>query len=230
MQIRVLDHGSVRLVDYMGSDLAVVRSARVSYDAAWRAGKDENSDARLIRYLLKNRHTSPFESVEFQFEVKLPIFVVRQWHRHRTWSYNEVSARYREIPLEFYFPDPATIGTQATHNKQVRSMEREWTPEDKVLYVDFQLACQAAGEMYQRLLNQQWPRELARMVLPLNTYTWMFAKVNLHNLLRFIELRLHSHAQLEIQQYAAALLYLAAEVAPVTIHEWKALQAEASSE
>src|SRR6478736_155840 len=118
--INVLDHGFVRMIDHMGGDLSVVRAARVSYDAAWRAGEDDGSDAKLIRYLWKNKHTSPFEAVTFTFEVKAPIFVFRQWHRHRTWSFNELSARYRELPEEFYVPDPSQIGVQATSNKQMR--------------------------------------------------------------------------------------------------------------
>jgi thymidylate synthase (FAD) len=108
----VLDHGFVRLVDSMGSDLSIARAARVSYDAAWRAGEDQGSDARLINYLWRNHHTSPFEAVTFTFEVKAPIFVFRQWHRHRTWSFNELSARYRELPEEFYLPDIDKIGAQ----------------------------------------------------------------------------------------------------------------------
>jgi thymidylate synthase (FAD) len=103
-KIDLLDHGFVRLVDSMGGDLSVVRAARVSYDAEWRAGEDEGSDKRLINYLWKHAHTSPFEAVSLTFEVKAPIFVFRQWHRHRTWSYNELSARYRELPEEFYVP------------------------------------------------------------------------------------------------------------------------------
>jgi thymidylate synthase (FAD) len=118
--VNVLDHGFVRLVDSMGDDVSIVRAARVSYDAAWRAGEDQGSDTRLINYLWKNHHTSPFEAVTFTFEVKAPIFVFRQWHRHRTWSFNELSARYRELPEEFYVPDPALIGEQAKDNKQAR--------------------------------------------------------------------------------------------------------------
>lgn len=102
LPVPVLDHGFVRLVDWMGDDCSVVRAARVSYDAAWRAGEDEKGDERLIRYLWKHKHTTPFEAVTFTFEVKAPIFVFRQWHRHRTWSYNELSARYRELPEEYY--------------------------------------------------------------------------------------------------------------------------------
>src|SRR5687768_15107954 len=122
--ISVLDHGFIRLVDSMGSDLSVVRSARVSYDAEWRTGEDEGKDAKLINYLMKNRHTSPFESVTFTFEVKAPIFVFRQWHRHRTWSFNEVSARYSELPEEFYVPAVEQITTQSTSNKQMRTDEQ----------------------------------------------------------------------------------------------------------
>ena len=122
MWIDVLDHGFVRLVDSMGSDISVSRAARVSYDAAWRAGEDQGSDAKLIRYLWKNHHTTPFEAVSFTFEIKAPIFVFRQWHRHRTWSYNELSARYRELPEEFYLPDPAMIGQQSASSKQARDI------------------------------------------------------------------------------------------------------------
>ena len=118
--INCLDHGFVRLVDWMGGDISIVRAARVSYDSAWRAGEDEGSDKRLINYLWKHAHTTPFEAVTLTFEVKAPIFVFRQWHRHRTWSYNELSARYRELPEEFYVPDPRVVGRQATNNKQAR--------------------------------------------------------------------------------------------------------------
>ena len=117
----VLDHGLVRLVDSMGSDLSISRSARVSYDAAWRAGEDKGSDARLINYLYANGHNTPFESVEVQFEIKAPIFVFRQWHRHRTQSYNEVSARYTELSEEFYVPELDQITTQSKDNKQMRT-------------------------------------------------------------------------------------------------------------
>ena len=122
--IKVLDHGFVRLVDHMGSDLSIVRNARVSYDAEWRAGEDDGKDAKLINYLLKNRHTSPFEAVSFTFDVKAPIFVFRQWHRHRTWSFNEVSARYAALSEEFYVPEPAQITGQAASNKQMRTAEQ----------------------------------------------------------------------------------------------------------
>ena len=121
--INLLNFGYVGLVDHMGNDLSVVRSARVSYSAEWRAGEDEGRDEKLINYLMKNKHTSPFESVTFTFEVKAPIFVFRQWHRHRTWSFNEISARYSELPEEFYVPDANQITTQSVNNKQQRTNE-----------------------------------------------------------------------------------------------------------
>ncbi|RWD00124.1 MAG: FAD-dependent thymidylate synthase [Mesorhizobium sp.] len=217
-KIDVLDHGFVRLVDSMGNDLSVVRAARVSYDADWRAGEDEGSDTRLIRYLWKNHHTSPFEAVEFQFEVKAPIFVLRQWHRHRTWSYNELSARYRELPEEFYVPAAGQIGVQSTSNKQMRD---EGKP-DRVSPGMIRLACEASFGIYRDLLNRGVPRELARSVLPVATYSHMFAKVDLRNLLGFLDLRCHSHAQYEIRVYAEAMRDLARAVVPVCIEAWEA--------
>ena len=118
--IEVLNRGHVRLVDHMGSDLSIVRNARVSYDAEWRTGEDTGKDAALIQYLIKNQHTSPFESVMFTFDVKAPIFVLRQWHRHRTWSYSEISGRYSELPEEYYIPEVSQIGLQSRTNKQMR--------------------------------------------------------------------------------------------------------------
>lgn len=221
-RIDVLDHGYVRLVESMGSDLSVVRAARVSYDAAWRAGEDEGSDARLIRYLWKNRHTSPFEAVEFQFEVKAPIFVFRQWHRHRTWSFNELSARYRELPEEFYVPHPAKIGAQSTSNKQMRveaARPNDWAAQR------IRESAEAAFSTYRALLADGVPRELARSVLPVATYSHMFAKVDLRNLLGFLDLRLHEHAQYEIRVYAEAMRDLARAVAPVCIEAWEANRA-----
>lgn len=224
-KIDVLDHGFVRLVDSMGSDLSVVRAARVSYDAAWRAGDDEGSDARLIRYLWKNKHTSPFEAVEFQFEVKAPIFVFRQWHRHRTWSFNELSARYRELPEEFYLPDPTQIGSQSPNNKQARLIE-EW--DDETITARAAQVASAKSVMercfdeYRDLLDSGWPRELARSVLPVATYSHMFAKVDLRNLLGFLDLRIHPHAQLEIRLYAEAMLELVRPIVPTCIAAWEA--------
>ena len=217
--IIVLDHGFVRLVDHMGDDLSVVRAARVSHNAAWRAGEDTGSDERLIRYLWRNKHTSPFEHVTFTFEVKAPIFVLRQWHRHRTWSYNEVSARYREVTDEFYAPNPAIVGEQSTNNKQGRQLTHQDRCDDIQAYRDI---CLMAADMYQGLLGRGWPRELARCVLPVATYSHMFATVNLLNLMRFLTLRCDAHAQYEIRVYAKAMRALAYEVAPVCMAAWEA--------
>lgn len=223
-KVDVLDHGFVRLVDSMGNDLSVVRAARVSYNAAWRAGEDQGSDSRLINYLWCHHHTTPFEAVSFTFEIKAPIFVFRQWHRHRTWSYNELSARYRELPEEFYVPKPEQVGFQSKENKQGR------TTGDQV--GDFvamrrreceavQIACQQAFNVYRDLLDKGWPRELARSVLPVATYSHMFATVNLLNLLKFLTLRCDAHAQYEIRVYADAMRDLARLVAPVCISAWE---------
>jgi thymidylate synthase (FAD) len=220
--IKVLDHGLVRLVDHMGSDLSVVRAARVSYDAEWRAGEDDGKDAKLIGYLLKNRHTSPFESVSFTFEVKAPIFVFRQWHRHRTWGYNEVSARYAELPSEFYVPEIDQITTQSSSNKQMRTdVQNPYAPKIRRLIHD---KCVEAFEAYKILINQGCPRELARGVLPVNTYSHMFATVDLHNLFHFLRLRLHSHAQYEIRVYAEAILELIEPIVPVSVAFFKEQQ------
>ena len=216
-KIDVLDHGYVRLVDSMGGDLSVVRAARVSYDAAWRAGEDKGSDARLIRYLWKHHHTSPFEAVTFTFEVKAPIFVFRQWHRHRTWSYNEVSARYSELPEQFYVPRPDMIGTQSAHNKQMRVVGGENVEAADAIGA----ACAAAFREYHRLLGMGVPRELARSVLPVATYSHMFATVDLLNLMKFLTLRCHEHAQYEIRVYAEAMRELVRAVAPISIGAWE---------
>lgn len=220
--ISCLDHGFVRLVDSMGSDLSVVRAARVSYDAAWRAGEDSGSDARLINYLWKHQHTTPFEAVTLTFEVKAPIFVFRQWHRHRTQSYNELSARYRELPEEFYVPDVGMIGKQATTNKQGRDLTHQDLLQRGMevdIYVE---GCKAQFAQYRKLLASGWPRELARMCLPFSTYSHMFTTMNLLNFLRFATLRVDPHAQYEIRVYAEAMVELARSVAPVCVEAWSA--------
>lgn len=217
--IHVLDHGLVRLVEHMGSDLSIVRNARVSYDAEWRTGEDEGKDAKLLNYLVKNRHTSPFESATFTFEVKAPIFVLRQWHRHRTWSYNEISARYAELPEEFYVPELEQITTQSASNKQMR------TDEVNPLARDMRESIEASNRMsfnhYHWLIENGCPRELARSVLPVGTYSHMFATVNLHNLMHFLRLRLHSHSQYEIRVYAEAMLQLIEPIVPHSVAAFK---------
>lgn len=219
MKKEVLDHGYVRLVDSMGSDLSIVRSARVSYDADWRTGEDAGKDAKLINYLWKNRHTSPFESVQFTFEVKAPIFVLRQWHRHRTWSYNEISARYAELPEEYYIPELSQITTQSKDNKQMRTSEQHPQASDIRQFIEYQN--HKSFQEYHTLIKLGCPRELARSVLPVGTYSHMFASVNLTNLFRFLDLRLHEHAQYEIRVYAEAMLELIEPVVPEAVKAWK---------
>lgn len=223
--MNILDKGFVRLVDHMGSDLSVARAARVSYDAAWRAGENEGSDTRLIHYLWRNHHTTPFEAVTFSFEIKLPIFLARQWHRHRTWTYNELSARYRELPEDFYIPAVQQIGLQSASSKQAREIPQEQVDEliarRETQTQMLRQRCEAAFILYRALLADGWPRELARMVLPVNTYTHMFATVDLLNLLKFLTLRCDAHAQWEIQQYANAILEIIRPIVPVCVAAWE---------
>lgn len=223
---KVLDHGFVRLVDNMGNDLSIARSARISHDAEWRVGDDKGSDARLINFLYKNRHTTPFESVTFTFEVKAPIFVFRQWHRHRTQSYNEVSARYTELPEEFYIPDHDLVGVQHKSNKQMRDTEFS-SPKCRDLYIKSMLKemrthNEKSFRLYKKLINaSKFPRELARSVLPVATYSHMFTTMNLHNLFHFLRLRLHEHAQYEIRVYAQAMIELIKPIVPVAVEAFE---------
>jgi len=219
-RIDVLDHGYVLLADSMGSDLSIVRAARVSYNADWRTGDNEKNDEKLIGFLWKNHHMTPFESVEFTFEIKIPMFGRSQWHRHRTQSYNELSARYAALPEEFYVPEIGIIGIQDSTNKQGRSIT-ELTKERKD-QLEYSIELVAAHHLrsyllYDRLMNEfHWPRELARSVLGSAFYTRFFAKANLRNWLHFLELRLDQHAQYEIRVYAEAIRTLIRPTIPVT--------------
>lgn len=209
--IEVLDHGYVTLLDSMGDDLDIVRSARVSYRGDDKTGSELDKDFRLLAYLWRNNHTSPFEQVEFKFEVQAPIYVLRQWHRHRTWNYNEVSGRYTEVPDLFYVPDPDKIGVQSKSNRQSRDVSGQTVPAGLDGY---EKMCQSMFNLYHRLLDEGWPRELARGVLPQATYSRMIAKVDLKNLLHFLSLRNHDHAQYEIQVYARAIEELIEPIVP----------------
>lgn len=213
--IHVLDHGFVRLVDHMGSDLSIARNARVSYDAEWRTGEDGGGDARLINYLYKHKHNTPFEAVTLTFDIKAPIFVLRQWHRHRTQSYNELSARYRELPEQFYVPDVEQITTQSADNKQMRTDEQH--PNAECMRRSMRHGNTQQFRLYKQLIADGCPRELARTVLPLATYSHMFATMNLHNCFRFLAERLHPHAQYEIRVYAEAILELLRPIVPVAV-------------
>ena len=212
----VLDHGFVRVIDYMGDDGAIVQAARVSYGTGTRAVQE---DQGLINYLMRHRHTTPFEMCEIKFHVKLPIFVARQWIRHRTANVNEYSARYSILDKEFYIPAPDALAAQSSSNKQGRGDVLEGDEAAFVLetlkadanrcYADYEhmLNRDEAGEPVDPE-RQGLARELARMNLPLNAYTQWYWKIDLHNLLHFLNLRSHPHAQYEIRVYAQAMLDL----------------------
>jgi thymidylate synthase (FAD) len=207
---KVLDHGFVRVVDYMGDDTAVVQAARVSYG---RGTKRSSQDQALINYLMRHRHTTPFEMCEIKFHVKMPIFVARQWLRHRTASVNEYSARYSILSKEFYIPDIDHLAPQSTSNKQGRDGALSLQEKERILDILRTDATQAYAH-YEELMNCTengdiidperlgLTRELARMNLTLNYYTEFYWKVNLHNLLHFLSLRADAHAQYEIRVYA----------------------------
>jgi thymidylate synthase (FAD) len=211
-EIKVLNHGFVRLVDHVGSDHSITNSARVSYG---QSSKGEDADKKLIKYLLINKHTSPFEHVVFTFHIKAPIFVTRQWMRHRTWSYNEISYRYTEAPDEFFLPH--TWRKQAHVNKQGSLGEVE---EQQVCNEIAIQSYRDAMSSYERLIKLGVGREQARAVLPVSLYTQFYATVNLHNLLHFITLREDAHAQQEIQVYGTALRSIVSPIVPWTIEAW----------
>lgn len=214
--------GFVELVSYVGGDGAVIDAARVSYNG----DQNENSPARdkkLIRYLLKNQHTSPFEHTTFTFHVKAPIFIARQWMRHRTWSFNEISARYTEFDEEFYYP--TEWRGQSKDNKQSSEGLVEQQSACSNMYADM---LKLSKFVYRDLLQNGVSREMARMVLPVSSFTRFYGTVDLHNLLRFIELRDHPHAQLEIQEYAVALREIVEACAPWTMEAWNQLKEEAA--
>ena len=224
MQIDVLDKGYVKLVDSMGTDMSVVRSARVSHGAD-EVDRTFEDNVKLINYLWKNKHTTPFESATITFEIKAPIFVFRQWHRHRTQSYNEISARYTELPDEFYVPSAAKIGEQSAKNKQARCLPETASSDlaltHRINIADYTRICQIAFEQYKVLLNCGWPRELARMVLPVSTYSRMYTTMNLLNAFKFITLRSDSHAQYEIRVYSDAMLSILETLYPECVRAFK---------
>ena len=213
-----LDHGFVRLVDYMGDDGAVVQAARVSYG---RGTKKRSDDRGLIRYLVRHRHTTPLEMCELKIHVKLPIFVARQFIRHRTANVNEISARYSILDNEFYLPDPAHLAVQSADNKQGRGALL--APDQAAAVLDLlRRDAERAYEGYDALLGQYGlARELARMNLPVSVYTQWYWKVDLHNLLHFLSLRLDPHAQYEIRVYAEAMAQIVRAWVPLC---WEAFE------
>jgi thymidylate synthase (FAD) len=224
--IPVLGHGFVRVVDYMGDDSAIVQAARVSYGKGTRK---VSSDRGLIRYLLRHRHTTPFEMCEIKYHVKLPVFVARQWIRHRTANVNEYSARYSILDREFYIPAPEHLAAQSAANRQGRGEVLEGAEAERVLDL-LRADSERSYDHYQEMLNEDGEgsalddsrsglaRELARMNLPLNIYTQWYWKIDLHNLLHFLSLRADAHAQYEIRAYADAMLDTLARWVPI-VHE-----------
>lgn len=212
--IPVLDHGFIRVVDYMGDDAAVVQAARVSYG---RGTKAANEDRGLIRYLMRHRHSTPFEMCSIKYHVKLPIFIARQWIRHRTASVNEISGRYSVLDREFYIPAPEHLAAQSQDNRQGRGAVLQGEEAARVLRLLREDATQTYDH-YLDMLNEDeggtvrdpsrsgLARELARMNLTLNTYTQWYWKTDLHNLLGFLALRADPHAQYEIRVYAEAMM------------------------
>lgn len=222
--IPVLDHGFVRVVDYMGDDNAIVQAARVSYGTGT---KKVNQDAGLINYLMRHKHTTPFEMCEIKFHLKMPIFVARQWIRHRTANVNEYSARYSVLDKEFYIPKIEDLAAQSTANHQGRG-ERRLSEEEAERVIEILKGdsdqCYAH---YEELMNtredgsvidenrQGIARELARMNLPINIYTQWYWKIDLHNLMHFLALRADSHAQYEIRVFAQAMMDVVKRWVPI---------------
>jgi thymidylate synthase (FAD) len=223
---KVLDHGLVRLVDTMpltneenSFETAIVQMARVSYGSGTKSFRE---DIGLVKYLLENDHTSPFQGVTLKFHIKMPIFVARQWIRHRTASVNEYSARYSVMEDVFYIPEPSRLTTQSATNKQ--SSSEEVVPNADQISHQILDHSEKSYKLYKELLSQGLSRELARMVIPVNVYTEMYWVMNLHNLLKFLRLRMDHHAQYEIRVFADAIFEIINEIAPNIMSIWKSSQ------
>lgn len=243
-EIACLDHGYVRLIDYMGSDLRILEAARISYKSP---SKGEEADKKLLHYLYKNRHTSPFEQCNITFNIKMPIFVMRQFVRHRTFKLNEWSGRYSELKDEFYIP--TQWRKQDSKNKQGSLNSQDFNAPNAVLpYSDgridslgnsgvqltgslneaftssFSRGCKEAYRIYEMLLAGGVAKEMARMILPVNIYTEVYVNCDLHNLMHFLRLRLDSHAQYEIRVFAEAMKYIASRLFPWTFEAYESFK------
>jgi thymidylate synthase (FAD) len=237
VEMKVLDHGFVALIDAMPrlvpqgktADAAIVQAARVSYG---QGTKQVSEDRGLIRYLLRHRHTTPFEMIEFKFHIAMPIFVARQWIRHRTANVNEYSARYSIVPDRFYKPTIDAVRKQSASNRQggeetfsvggagaSPALDAEVKTAHE--FLAFLSDCEAQYARYIELTDKGVSRELARMGLPVNVYTEWYWKCDLHNILRFLSLRMDAHAQLEIREYARAMAALLEPIIPVTMEAWR---------
>ncbi|MFC1730159.1 FAD-dependent thymidylate synthase [candidate division KSB1 bacterium] len=224
---KVLDRGFVVLVDVMGGDSSIVQAARVSYG---KGTKSVSEDRSLIRYLMRHRHTTPFEMVEFKFHVMLPIFVARQWIRHRTANVNEYSARYSILDDEFYIPDAAVLAEQSLSNRQGRDQVMETEEAEKIRALITENS-EKTYALYEYLLNEEGAgedpergklaRELSRIVIPTNVYTQWYWKIDLHNLFHFLSLRLDEHAQYEIREYAEIMANMVQAAVPVAFEAFQ---------
>tara|TARA_B100001540_G_scaffold166806_1_gene147555 strand:- start:142 stop:1089 length:948 start_codon:yes stop_codon:yes gene_type:complete len=220
----VLDHGFVRVVDYMGDDTSIVQAARVSYG---KGTKKVSTDSGLIKYLMRHRHSTPFEMCEIKYHIKLPIFIARQWIRHRTANVNEYSARYSIMDKEFYVPSKENLAAQATNNRQGRGSLINGTQADSILKI-LKEDAERNYSHYEEMLNEKYDgtiiddkkqglaRELARMNLTLNSYTQWYWKTDLLNLLNFLALRADSHAQFEIREYADVMMNTVKKWVPIS--------------
>ena len=220
----ILDHGFIRVIDYMGNDSSIVQAARVSYG---KGTKQVSTDSGLIKYLMRHWHSTPFEMCEIKYHVKLPIFIARQWIRHRTANVNEYSARYSILDKEFYLPSPEHLAAQSSSNRQGRGNIIEGKQAEKVLNL-LKNDAEQTYDNYETMLNQRYDgstvdenevglaRELARMNLTLNTYTQWYWKTDLLNLMNFLRLRADHHAQYEIRIYAEAMLDTLKKWVPIT--------------
>jgi thymidylate synthase (FAD) len=221
--IPILDHGFIRVIDYMGTDSSIVQAARVSYG---KGTKKVQEDRGLIRYLMRHRHSTPFEMCEIKFHIKLPIFVARQWIRHRTANVNEYSARYSILDREFYIPSPESLAEQSLTNRQGResTIGETWSQDmidllkknSDQLYTDYEYLLNDANHPSHDAERPGLARELARMGLSLNYYTQWYWKIDLHNLMHFLSLRADSHAQYEIRVYADTMIDILKRWLPLT--------------
>ncbi len=215
--IPVLDHGYVLYVDHMGTDERIVEAARISYKSP---SKGPEHDKKLLHYLWKNKHTSPFEMCKITMNIKMPIFVMRQYVRHRMQNLNEVSARYTQLPNEFYLPEKWRL--QDTKNKQGSVEAVNWDDDEhNAMSREVWEFCDEAYKLYERMLGLGVAREMARMVLPINIYTEIYTCWDLKNLLHFIALRDDSHAQAEIQEYGKAIKQIVKELFPWTLEAYE---------
>ncbi|OGU58598.1 MAG: FAD-dependent thymidylate synthase [Ignavibacteria bacterium GWF2_33_9] len=212
-EFKVLDHGFIRLLEIMGDDSSICQAARVSYG---KGTKSVREDRALLRYLMRNAHTSPFEMVELKFHVRMPIFVARQWIRHRTANVNEYSGRYSEMTDEFYLPQADQIRTQSQVNKQARSEDQlDETRANEIIEQMKDSQAESYNE-YKEYVAEGVAREIARINLPLSSYTEWYWKIDLHNLFRFLKLRMDHHAQYEIRVYANIIADILKQILPIS--------------